>query len=173
MPCPTTTWTMSNINLNTSQPLATSQSFTSHSKELVSNLDSGVDSNSHCFKRLQIRYFLFAKSCTVLHSQLNCFCINMKPEARYWSFLVELVEILRVMKGIDARVRQQWKKELFFSELDYFNPEPPRTYEGAYQRMIASCPSWTPDVSDDPIPNAPHVPDVQKTKFLLCYMSLI
>ena len=32
--------------------------------------------------------------------------INVKPEAIYWSLLVDLVEILRVMKGIDARVRQ-------------------------------------------------------------------
>ena len=63
--------------------------------------------------------------------------VNVRPMARYWSSMGELVQALNQIEGMDAEVVPQGRNELFYNELPDFSLAPPRTSEGATQRLHA------------------------------------
>ncbi len=50
---------------------------------------------------------------------------------------------------MNAEVVPQGRNELFFNELDDFNPAPPRKPEGVHQRLGATCGGWSQDPTED------------------------
>ena len=63
--------------------------------------------------------------------------VNVRPMARYRSSMGELVQALNQIEGMDAEVVPQGRNELFYNELPDFSLAPPRTSEGATQRLHA------------------------------------
>jgi hypothetical protein len=66
----------------------------------------------------------------------------------------ELVQALNQIEGMDAEVVPQGRNELFYNELPDFSLTPPRTSEGATQRLHAYA------IMYPPVPVITHVPDV-------------